>query len=49
MDWAGKFHFAGSKFIYNRLYSGLEMLYSEGPTNETLEIQVQIFILSLYN
>lgn len=40
MDWPGKFNFAGSKFVYNRLYSGLEMLYSSGPTNETLDIQV---------
>ena len=40
MDWPGKFRFAGSKFVYNRLYSGLETLYSTGPINETLEIQV---------
>lgn len=44
MDWPGKFYFAGSKFVYNRLYSGLETLYSTGPTNETLEIQVNTMI-----
>ena len=42
MDWPGNFEFAGAKFVYNRLYSGLETIYSTGTTNETLEIQVSL-------
>lgn len=45
MNWPGKFEFAGAKFMYNRLYSGLETISSSGTTNETLEIQVRILMM----
>jgi len=47
MNWPGDFSFAGSKFTYNRLYSGLETVYSPGPTNESLEVQVRVMPFKL--
>ncbi|PIO05240.1 hypothetical protein AB205_0005280, partial [Aquarana catesbeiana] len=44
IDWPGKFSFAGTVFNYQRPFQQTESLYAPGPTNETLVLEVRVYI-----
>ena len=41
VDWPGRFHFAGTTFLYQRSSERPESLSAAGPTNESLVFEVR--------
>ena len=40
LDWDGVYTFAGARFVYKRLYDKPESLYSDGPLEDDLVLEV---------